>query len=317
MSICIALSLFEICEKPWPNEIIYGTRKIIDSIYANLSTKYPDKFSLEKETWRLTQWDGWNKNDGFYKVYNRNNIESWQNDMQEIKRDLLALWPTIRCKLGRQKFDIETHVGLHRAAEPSDADPNPLPTRNERVLCLLIPTDLFFKMDQETFAESIGEICHEFHITYALMDHWSNAHGSYLQDLFFEKFSAEKPIRGSQQIKLPTIAWWQYITPPIGTETGSIEMIREKCPTYKTHFYAANKASGLSIQLTETLQAASIYERLKLRDFFVKSLSSLSLKKIAPYWKNDEKEMFFEGLPLYDYELKELERITTSVKPIE
>ena len=312
MSLFVTLSMFKICDQPWPNDALYLMRSLFDLIMENLSSRYPDKFALIKETWRVTQEDGWSKSDRFYKVYSPEIIGSWGADMREIKKDIRYMRPTLRCKLGRRKFDIDTGLGLARARQGDDADPHPLPTRSERHMFLILPKDIFLKMDQSVFVEAFSRVCARLGVTYAVIDDMRIASASSIEQFTFERETA--PLRaGKPQITLPTIAWWQYIAPPMGERTGTLGMIQENCPCFRAQRYAFDGNEGLSIQLTEDLKDATLEKRMGLRVFFKDSLNPLPIDTVTyamrlnPDW--------LEYLPITEDERREaLERIQMNEK---
>ncbi|MBR0463989.1 MAG: hypothetical protein IJJ23_06350 [Clostridia bacterium] len=307
---CVELELYEISSNPFQISIIYTARSIFDAIHSNLFDLYADKFSLIEERWLIVQRDGWGKNDRFFKIYRESTFNQWQDDVLRFEKDILFLEVVTRYKLGRRVFEITLQAGLTRAAVPTDADPNPRPARNERDIDVQIPTDFFLKLNQEEFSDDIGKICEKNNTTYAVIDYIGSATGSYMQFFAFERFGLHTPSKGMQK-KIPSIAWWQYITPPLCEDTGTLETVFNNYNCFNKKLYGITNTIGLSIQLSDRIENLSNELKLGFRTYFKDSLPDFSLEELAKAYKYDINDILML-IPLYNDEVNKVELLRQS-----
>ena len=155
---------------------------------------------------------------------------------------------------------------------------------NERWITICIDAQLWKDINQDTFLQTVKEICIALGATYACIDEsipQNGMHGSW-----FRLFAQDCDDVDIEE-RLPGIYWTQMVSQTMVAKTGHIQNIIENIPCEYVERINNNGNDMLWMQITEDFGKASQKKRLSLREFFKDAIYQPSIEKArnTPGWE--------------------------------
>ena len=231
---------------------------------------------------------------------------AWQEVKGRLTRDPCAIYAKCSCESVYSSPLADT-IRIKGTVRESPENVMPTIVNGAREVYMRIPGNLWRKIDEKRFADTVVHACQALGATYASID--AVAATSSVHESLYRRFGKESD-KIDPETRLPGVYWGQFASFRRLENTLSKEaLLNGAVPEEAAECTVHEGADGVWLQLSDDIFQPSVEIRRAFRRYFHASLYDLSPEALARGMITSHDERAIRMMPLYDEERKEVDRL--------